>query len=309
MRVRWPPAASPSPECSGAPRSMPCRAGAPSFAARAGSTRSAATTVFGWWPRSGVEAEPVVTRSFLVLALAAATTQGRALESLWYLRGEESIQAFLAHAYQISIVSPQVFVMDSNGIITGSVDPRVVTTARAKGVKLIPLVMNPGFDQPSIHRVLNDSAARATALRSLAELCRVNRFDGILFDFENFHVSDRDAFTAFTRMAVASVHRAGCSLSAAVVPRMTDDPGLGQLRSLDPRQLAGRVRLQGAGRYPGLHLLHDLRPAHRGLFARAGGRVSLDAGLPGIPAGAGRPAGKDLPRPGRLLRLVVPVVR
>ena len=34
-----------------------------------------------------------MTPSFLVLALAAATTQGRALESLWYLRGEESIEA------------------------------------------------------------------------------------------------------------------------------------------------------------------------------------------------------------------------
>ena len=161
----------------------------------------------------------------LVLAVLAAASQGRGIESLWYVRGEESIQAFLAHADQISIVSPQVFAMDSNGIITGSVDPRVVSTARAKGVKLIPLVMNPGFDQPSIHRVLNDSGARATALRSLAELCRVNRFDGLQFDFENFHVSDRDAFTAFTRMAVDSVHRAGCSLSAAVVPRMTGDPG------------------------------------------------------------------------------------
>jgi spore germination protein YaaH len=163
----------------------------------------------------------------LILAFAGAIPQARGPESLWYLRGEESIQAFLAHADQISIVSPQVFVMDSNGIITGSVDPRVVATAREKGVKLIPLVMNPGFDQPSIHRVLNDPVARATALRSLAELCRVNRFDGIQFDFENFHVSDRGAFTAFTRMAVDSVHRAGCSLSAAVVPRMTDDPGPG----------------------------------------------------------------------------------
>src|SRR5688572_29222750 len=154
----------------------------------------------------------------LILALAAAP-QARGPESLWYLRGEESIQAFLAHADQISIVSPQVFVMDSNGIITGSVDPRVVATAREKGVKLIPLVMNPGFDQPSIHRVLNDPVARATALRSLSALCRDNKFAGLQFDYENFHVVDRDAFTSFTREAVDSVHRAGCSLSAAVVPR------------------------------------------------------------------------------------------
>ena len=153
----------------------------------------------------------------------AATAQN--VEALWYLRGEESIQAFLAHADQISIVSPQVFLMDSAGIIRGSVDPRVIATAKAKGVKLIPLVMNPGFDQPSIHRVLNDPIARAQALRSLAALCRNNDFAGLQFDFENFHVSDKDAFTSFTRTAVDSVHRAGCSLSAAVVPRAGEDPG------------------------------------------------------------------------------------
>ncbi len=160
-----------------------------------------------------------------LLALGAGGARAQGLESLWYLRGEESIQAFLAHADQVSIVAPQVFVMDSTGVIRGRVDPRVVATARARGVKLLPLVMNPGFDQPSIHRVLNDPVARASALHSLAELCRVNCFDGLQFDFENFHVSDRDAFTSFTRAAVDSVHRAGCSLSAAVVPRRGDDPG------------------------------------------------------------------------------------
>ena len=33
----------------------------------------------------------------------------------WYLRGEESSQAFLKHADQISIVGPQVYRMDSTG--------------------------------------------------------------------------------------------------------------------------------------------------------------------------------------------------
>ena len=165
--------------------------------------------------------------SFLAaLGWARADAQAQKLESLWYLRGEESIRSFLAHADQIAIVAPQVFVMDSTGMIRGQVDPRVIETARVKGVKLMPLVMNPGFDQPSIHRVLNDPTARAQALRSLAALCRDNRFDGIQFDFENFHLRDRDAFTAFTREAVDSVHRAGCQLSAAVVPRLGEDPGM-----------------------------------------------------------------------------------
>jgi spore germination protein YaaH len=147
------------------------------------------------------------------------------MEALWYLRGEESIQAFIRHADQITIVAPQVFQMDSAGVIRGRVDARVIATARENGVKLHPLVMNPGFNQPAIHRVLNHPEARAQALRSLAALCRDNPFDGIQFDFENFHLSDRDAFTAFTREAVDSVHRAGCLLSAAVVPRFNEDPG------------------------------------------------------------------------------------
>ena len=158
-------------------------------------------------------------------ACVRATASAQRLEALWYLRGERSIQSFLEHADQIAIIAPQVFTMDSTGTIRGRVDPRVVETARAKGVKLMPLVMNPGFDQPSLHRVLTNRRARARALRSLARLCRDNRFDGIQFDFENFHVRDRDAFTSFTREAVDSVHRAGCQLSAAVVPRAGDDPG------------------------------------------------------------------------------------
>lgn len=160
-----------------------------------------------------------------MLVCAPKTSDAQRLESLWYLRGEQSIQAFLRHADQIAIVAPQVFVMDSTGAIHGQVDPRVLETARAKGVKVMPLVMNPGFDQPSMHRVLTHPLARTEAIRSLAALCRDNTFDGIQFDFENFHVSDRDAFTSFTREAVDSVHRAGCQLSAAVVPRMGDDPG------------------------------------------------------------------------------------
>ena len=117
-------------------------------------------------------------------ALALTTTLSAAahaqrLEALWYLRGERSIQAFLRHADQIAVVAPQVFTMDSTGTISGRVDARVIETARAKGVKLMPLVMNPGFDQPSLHRVLNDPTARANALRALARLCRENRFDGI----------------------------------------------------------------------------------------------------------------------------------
>jgi spore germination protein YaaH len=135
------------------------------------------------------------------------------------------VQSFLAHADRISVVSPQVFSIDSTGVITGSLDARVVARARAAGVKIVPLVMNPGFDLAILHRLLTNAGARQRAMRSLSQLCREQHLDGIQFDFENIHISDRQAFTNFTREAVDTLHRVGCTVSAAVVPRTDDTPG------------------------------------------------------------------------------------
>jgi spore germination protein YaaH len=160
------------------------------------------------------------------LLAATACAEAQKLESLWYSVGsEESTKSFVAHASQISIVSPQVFAMDSLGTITGKVDPRVIAAAREKGVKLIPLVMNPGFDQAIVHRVLSVPEARQRAIANLATLCQSNRFDGLQFDLENVNVADRDAFTSFVRESAAALHRVGCSVSAAVVPRSSESPG------------------------------------------------------------------------------------
>lgn len=166
-----------------------------------------------------------VATAAAVQPLAAQMPRPQGLEALWYTRGEESIAGFIARADQISIVSPQSFTLDSNGVIRGSVDPRIVSTARAKGVQLVPLVMNPGFDQPSIHRVLNVPVARQRALESLVAMCTDHKLDGIQFDIENFHVRDKDAFTSFARDAAPLLRAAGCTISAAVVPRTGEDRG------------------------------------------------------------------------------------
>ncbi|HVA57252.1 MAG TPA: glycosyl hydrolase family 18 protein [Gemmatimonadaceae bacterium] len=164
----------------------------------------------------------------ILLALATIPTGAPAQhpEALWYAVGSDaSTRSFIDHASQIDIVAPQVFDLLPTGAITGHLDPRVVAAAHEHHVKLVPLVMNPGFSQPAIHRVLTVASARRRALRSLAALCRTDHLDGIQFDLENVNVADRQRFTAFVRAAVDSVHHAGCTLSAAVVPRSSDDPG------------------------------------------------------------------------------------
>lgn len=165
-----------------------------------------------------------------VLALASASSitplHAQPLEALWYTRnGAPSTPSFVANASRISIVSPQVFAFDAEGGIRGALDSTVVRVAREQRVKIVPLIMNPGFDQALMHRLLTVAAPRLRAIRGMAALCRDLKLDGLQFDVENVHVSDRDLFTSFVRESVDSIHRAGCQVSAAVVPRANDERG------------------------------------------------------------------------------------
>jgi len=173
--------------------------------------------------------KPLHRRACIIAVLLAGmspTARAQQPEALWYLvKSDASIQSFLAHADQISVVAPQSYAMNKLGKISGDVDPRVIRAAHEHHVRVIPLVVNPGFDQSIVHRIVSVPSVTKRALRSLAALCRKGHYDGIQFDFEDINVADGPAFTKFVRVAADSVHRAGCTLSAAVVPRTSDSPG------------------------------------------------------------------------------------
>jgi len=176
--------------------------------------------------RASRNVSPMRLRFLLFASLIPTRLHAQKLEALWYsVDRDESTQSFLAHAGEISIVSPQVFTVDTLGVISGSVDPRVIARAHEKGVKVVPLVMNPGFDQPTIHRILTSPDVRRRTIENLVALCTRNHFDGLQFDIENVNVVDRDALTTFMRESANALHRVRCAVSAAVVPRTSDDPG------------------------------------------------------------------------------------
>jgi spore germination protein YaaH len=89
-------------------------------------------------------------------------------------------------------------------------------------VKVMPLVVNEGFNQPALRRLLADTAARSRAIRSLVELCRRHGYWGIQFDIENVNLQDRDRFTAWFTDAARALHAGGFTISAAIV-HQTDD--------------------------------------------------------------------------------------
>lgn len=159
-----------------------------------------------------------LTGSLLVTESLVAQSRPR-VEALFYMTSSErSVQSFLRHADRISIVGPQVYSVKEDGVVWGQVDPRVIETAREKGVKVMPLIVNPGFDREMFHKLLMDPKARARTIAAMVDLAKEFGYWGWQFDFEHIHVSDRDALTVFYREAADALHANGLTLSVAAVP-------------------------------------------------------------------------------------------
>ncbi len=156
----------------------------------------------------------------LVLLLPAPASAQRALERLFYYSdNEDSWQSLQRNVDQVSVIAPGGYYVNAEGLVWGEVDPRVVRLGKERGIPVMPLVVNPGFNQEMLHRFLANDEARRRAVASLVELCRRNGHYGIQVDFENLSMNDRDAFTRFYRELGTALHAAGYKLSAAIVHR------------------------------------------------------------------------------------------
>lgn len=141
-------------------------------------------------------------------------------ENLFYMvDSEESFRSFRENVEQISVVSPQTFYHEESGVIWGDLDPRVRTLADKHQIRVVPLVLNAGFNREEFHAFLQDEFAQERAIQQLIEIGQQFDIDGWQFDYENIHIADRDAFTAYYRNTAKALHKSGMEISIAVVPR------------------------------------------------------------------------------------------
>lgn len=163
---------------------------------------------------------------WVFLALGASSASAQGLERLfYYVDSEQSYNSLVKNIGQITVLAPQVYTVDSLGIVWGSLDRRVVDLARRHGVKVMPLIVNEGFHGPSLRRLLADTTARNRATHAMVELCRGQGYWGIQFDIENINVQDKQLFTAWYQDAARALHAARCRISIAVVHRPEEFAG------------------------------------------------------------------------------------
>jgi spore germination protein len=155
----------------------------------------------------------------LGFAADAAAQKPVRMEGLFYATAApDALASFEQHATQVSVIAPQSYRVDERGELTGSVPPRLLEIARSNNVRVMPLIVNPGWNLELFHSLVNDSVARKRMIDKMVELGRRDGYWGWQFDFEQIHIRDRDALTRFYRDAANALHAAGMKISIAVYP-------------------------------------------------------------------------------------------
>ena len=160
-----------------------------------------------------------------LLASTASGAQGAGERLFYYVDRADSYDSFVKHIGEITVVAPQVYVVDSLGIMWGSLDRRVSDLAKKHGVKVMPLFTNEGFGQAGLHKLLGDTAAQRRSIESVVAICKGNNYWGIQFDVENINIADRDRFTKWYENSANALHKVGCKVSVAVVHKTEDGAG------------------------------------------------------------------------------------
>lgn len=136
------------------------------------------------------------------------------------LSNKQIINLFDQHANKIDIIAPQIYQVAKNGVVWGSIDPKVLTIAKKNHVKVMPLAINEGFNQQNLHVFLTHQDAMTRAIQSLVMLCKKHGYFGIQFDFENISINDKDLYTNFIKQAAQALHNNNYEISVTIVPHV-----------------------------------------------------------------------------------------
>jgi spore germination protein YaaH len=160
-------------------------------------------------------------------SLAAARRRvlsARPLAMYYYSGDTQGLESIRAHASQMTLLAPQCYWIEKDGVVRGELPPSAAEIAARAGLPIMPLVYNKGFDRATVTAMLHSAQAQERAASYLAYLARRENAVGIQIDFENIAPADERLFTQFVRRAAARLHREGRLLSVALVPRFADGP-------------------------------------------------------------------------------------
>jgi len=129
------------------------------------------------------------------------------------------------HADVLSEVNFFWYELAANGEIEGGVQSKAgLQAARDAGLRVIPSILNRGFDRARVAAIIHDPNRRTAHINAIVQLVIENGYDGIDIDYESLYAEDREAFSTFIEELAAALHARGKRLSTTVHPK-TEEGG------------------------------------------------------------------------------------
>jgi spore germination protein YaaH len=135
----------------------------------------------------------------------------------------KAIESVKNNADKIDILAPQSYAISFNLKVSGKLDSDLKKIISEHKLKVMPLVVNAGFNQALMHKILvASSASQGKIIKFLVDEAVANKYIGWQFDFENISYKDKDLYTAFIKKTASALKKKKLILSVAAVVR-TDD--------------------------------------------------------------------------------------
>lgn len=142
----------------------------------------------------------------------------------YYRHSDRAYDSFKKNHKSIDVIAPQVHTIDGAGNLAGEIPKKVLTLAKRRGIKVIPLVTNGVFDRVSAHAFLENTDAQEKAIAAMIAEAKKLKYAGWQIDFEQMSDMYKDAFSAFIKRAGTAFEKEDLSLSVAVIAKISENP-------------------------------------------------------------------------------------
>ena len=147
------------------------------------------------------------------------------MEKIFYINqtGEKKgIISLKNNSDKIDILAPQFFAVTDKMKIAGKLDENLKEIISQRKMKVMPLIVNAGFKQSVIHKLLFSQKYQDDVIIGLVYIAKKNKYIGWQFDFENISYLDKDLYSKFVEKTAQGLHKNGLILSVAAITRISD---------------------------------------------------------------------------------------
>jgi len=146
-------------------------------------------------------------------------------EKIFYLapyNAVKGVESVSQNWQEIDILAPQYYSVTSDLLLRGKLGPQLKKVIADHNLKVMPLVVNGGFSQKTIHNLLLAPDVQLNLANSLVKIAKLDNYIGWQFDFENINYQDKDLYTAFVQRVYPVFQKDNLIFSVAVSPRIVD---------------------------------------------------------------------------------------